>query len=413
MLPLRGVCLLVFSILFPAKVTLLENGLARTPPMGWMSWGYYMCGDDCGRNPLKCLDEKLILSVVDSFFDEGYQEVGFEYIIIDDCWSEKSRDMYGRLVPNKERFPRGMKFIADYIHARGLKFGMYTNIADVTCMLYPGSKNFFDIDAKSFAEWGVDYLKVDGCFVQESYLDTAYIDLGRALNSTKRQMVYSCSWPYYLQYIHNRRPNYSPIAKHCNMWRNFHDVALDWKYVIAIIHNYIDEYPKINEYHGPGHWNDPDMLILGTRTLTPGQSRVQLAVYAMMSAPLLLSCDMKMITPEEKQLLQNTELIAIGQDPLGIMATPYRLSGVRIIYVKKHLPMKGDYYHSFSVAMVNLDQKPSKFTFTLADHGISAPDGYTVMNVFTKVYEKNVTSSDEFEIEVPPEDVTLYSLFPL
>ncbi|XP_013195096.2 alpha-N-acetylgalactosaminidase [Amyelois transitella] len=411
---IRGPCFLMFFILFPAKVASLENGLARTPPMGWMSWGYYMCGDTCDTNPGRCLNENLILSVADTFYNEGYQEAGFEYIIIDDCWSEKRRDANGRLVANKERFPRGMKFLADYIHARGMKFGMYTNIAEVTCMHYPGSKNFFKLDAQTFADWGVDYLKVDGCFIkEESFLNTAYIELGRYLNKTGRPIVYSCSWPYYLKYIHNKHVNYSPIAKHCNLWRNFHDVSLEWPAVVNIIKHYADQYPKLVSHHGPGHWNDPDMLILGTGELTQSQTRVQLAVYAMMSAPLLLSCDIKHITPYEKELLLNLDLIAIAQDPLGIMATPVAITDLVIMYVKKHLPMKGDKIHSYSFALVNLDKFKRRMSFKAEDYGLNSVDGYTVMDVFSKVYFRNVTVSDLIVADVPPDDVVLYTLFPL
>ncbi|PZC76086.1 hypothetical protein B5X24_HaOG205164 [Helicoverpa armigera] len=180
----RCVLFILFFALSLDKVDLLENGMALTPPMGWMSWGYYMCSTKCEEDEDKCLNEKLILSVADSFYNEGYQEAGYEYIIIDDCWSERQRDENGRLVPDKRRFPRGMKFLADYIHAKGLKFGIYTNIANVTCMRYPGSYSHLDVDAQTFAEWGVDYLKVDGCFVTEDYLNVGYIDLGLALNRT-------------------------------------------------------------------------------------------------------------------------------------------------------------------------------------------------------------------------------------
>ncbi|OWR43972.1 Alpha-N-acetylgalactosaminidase [Danaus plexippus plexippus] len=276
-------CLFLF-IVYLCGVNLLNNGLAQKPPMGWMSWGYYMCGVDCKRNPHKCLNEELILSVVDSFYDEGYQEAGYEYIIIDDCWSERIRDKNGRLVPDRTRFPRGMKFIADYIHARGLKFGLYTNVADTTCMGYPGSRDHFAIDAKQFAQWEIDYLKVDGCFVSEEYLNI----------------------------------DYKSVAEYCNMWRNYHDVATSWEAVKAIITHYQGVYNDINGYHGPGHWNDPDMLIFGTNSLSESQSRVQISVYSMLAAPLLLSCDMKNINDYEKQMLLNLDLIAIG-----VLLDPY------------------------------------------------------------------------------------------
>ncbi|GBP32619.1 Alpha-galactosidase A [Eumeta japonica] len=156
---------------FFGEVKLLNNGLALTPPMGWMSWGYYMCIVDCDKHRDNCLNEKLILSVVDEFYTKGYQEAGYEYIIIDDCWSEKERSNLGTLVPDHKRFPRGMKYIADYIHSKGLKFGLYTSAGQKTCMGYPGSRNHLELDAKTFASWDVDYVKFDGCFVDEAYLN--------------------------------------------------------------------------------------------------------------------------------------------------------------------------------------------------------------------------------------------------
>uniref|UniRef100_A0A2H1VWQ0 Alpha-galactosidase n=1 Tax=Spodoptera frugiperda TaxID=7108 RepID=A0A2H1VWQ0_SPOFR len=258
--PLRRAFCLLFLIFSLDKVDLLENGLARTPPMGWMSWGYYMCGVKCEDAEDKCLNEQLILSVADSFYKDGYQEAGFEYIIIDDCWSEKQRDKNGRLVADRKRFPRGMKYIADYIHARGLKFGMYTNVANITCMRYPGSLSHMELDAKTFAEWGVDYLKVDGCFVSEAILNGAYIQLGKYLKQTGRPMVYSCSWPYYIEFIHQKNPDYEEVARYCNMWRNYHDVQTSWDAIANIVRHYRNHYHELAPFHGPGHWNDPDML---------------------------------------------------------------------------------------------------------------------------------------------------------
>ncbi|XP_045506895.1 alpha-N-acetylgalactosaminidase-like isoform X1 [Colias croceus] len=405
--------LLVSFILLFGEVCLLDNGLARKPPMGWMSWGYYMCSVDCEKNPRKCLNEQLILSIADTFYNEGYQEAGFEYIIIDDCWSEKTRDAQGRLVPDRKRFPRGMKYIADYIHSRGLKFGMYTNVAEVTCMHYPGSKGHFGVDAKMFAEWSVDYIKVDGCFVGEEFLNTAYIKFGEHLNATGRPMVYSCSWPYYIEFIHYNTPDYKTISRHCNMWRNYHDVVTSWNAIKPIINHYKSRYYELSPFHKPGQWNDMDMLIFGTGSLTESQSRVHIAVYLMLAAPLLLSCDMTRINKYEKELLLNMDLLAIGQDSLGVMGQPFELENSITLWVKPHLPRKGDKYHSVSFALVNLNTKGSSVSFTPGNYGLNSTDGYTVMDIFTRKYVRNVTLQDTISVTVPPEDVILYTLFPL
>ncbi|KAJ0171927.1 hypothetical protein K1T71_012690 [Dendrolimus kikuchii] len=391
----------------------LENGLARTPPMGWMSWGYYKCGVDCKKNPDTCLNEQLIISVADAFYEEGYLEAGYEYIIIDDCWSERRRDDKGRLVADAKRFPSGMKYIADYIHSKGLKFGMYTTVGEVTCMHYPGSRNHFEVDAKTFAEWDLDYLKVDGCFVEEQFLNKAYIKLGQYLNITGRPMVYSCSWPYYIQYIHKKTPDYEQIYRHCNLWRNYHDVSSHWPAIKMIVNHYKNNYDTFHKFHGPGHWHDPDMLVFGTNSLTEGQSRIQLSVYAMLSAPLLISCDMTQITSLEKRLLQNLDLISIGQDALGLMARPYTLDEHLTLWVKPRLPMKGDSYMSFSFALVNMGDMDNFISFTPLDYGLDSIDGYTVMDVLNSVFVRNVTMHQKITNTVPAEDVILYTLFPL
>ncbi|CAH2058289.1 unnamed protein product, partial [Iphiclides podalirius] len=395
------------------SVKLLDNGLARTPPMGWMSWGYFKCGANCTKNPQKCLDENLILSVADSFYKEGYQEAGYEYIIIDDCWSERTRGKDGRLVADRQRFPNGMKYISDYIHARGLKFGLYTNVADVTCMYYPGSRGHFETDAITFAEWGVDYLKLDGCYVNEDSLDRAYVEMGRYLNKTGRPMLYSCSWPYYIEYIHNKVMDYGKIAPYCNMWRNYHDVKTSWWAVRTIITYYQSHHSQYSKYHGPGQWYDPDMLVFGTGALTEGQSRVQLVVYVMLSAPLLLSCRMSRLTPYERALLQNMDLISVGQDPLGLMAEPHKFTDAITLWVKRHLPMKGDRFHSFSLALVNLDNVDDTVSFTPGDYGLNSTDGYTVLDVLNGKFLRNITLRDTITLTVPQEDVVMYTMFAL
>lgn len=406
-------CTSLLILLFVENVEVLNNGLALTPPMGWMSWGYYMCEVDCEKNPQRCLNEQLILSVADEFYLNGYQDAGYQYIIIDDCWAEKSRDSDGRLVPDRKRFPRGMKFIADYIHTRGLKFGLYSSAGPVTCMKYPGSKGHLDVDAQTFADWLVDYVKFDGCFVDEDYLNTVYMEFGDYLNKTGRPMVYSCSWPYYIEFIHKHVPNYKLIAETCNLWRNYHDVFSNWPNVRNIVQYYEKEYLRMGTYMGAGHWNDPDMLVIGTGALTEGQSRLQMAVYAMLSAPLIISCDMRKITQKDRRLLLNMNLISVGQDRLGLQAVPYRISKYINLWVKRHLPMKGDMFHSFSFLFVNLGRSVLEVSVYPSFYGLNCSDGYTVLDVFKDTYVRNITLNDSLNAHVPSEDVVFYTLYPL
>lgn len=162
------VTLAAFVGLLIASSVALDNGLARTPPMGWLSWVRYACQTDCVTYPEECIDEKLYMEQADRMAADGWKDVGYEYVNIDDCWSEMVRDpTTNKLVANQQRFPSGIKALADYVHAKGLKLGIYGDMGTKTCAGYPGfwngSETLFDLDTKTFAEWGIDSLKVDGC----------------------------------------------------------------------------------------------------------------------------------------------------------------------------------------------------------------------------------------------------------
>jgi alpha-galactosidase len=188
--------LLLCAVYIPLGQT-LDNGLALTPPMGWMHWQRFRCLVDCDAYPDECINEKLFRSMADHLAADGYLEAGYEYLIIDDCWASKERDDQGRLQPNATRFPNGIKALADYVHSKGLKFGIYGDYGTKTCAGYPGSYGHLETDAKTFAEWEVDYLKLDGCYADVDNLEQGYIEMGRYLNQTGRPIVYSCSWPAY------------------------------------------------------------------------------------------------------------------------------------------------------------------------------------------------------------------------
>jgi hypothetical protein len=217
----------------------LNNGLAKTPPMGWMSWGRYRCITDCKNRPSECIrylfkrssttrlirrsvlyfSENLFKTMSDKMISDGYADAGYEYVIVDDCWMEKERDENGNLVSDRERFPNGMESLSNYvkksifnteaiylldlfqIHGLGLKFGIYGNYGEKTCEKYAGSKHHIADDVKLFVKWKADYLKLDGCFTQSEELDYGYPEFGRQLNKTGRPIVFSCSWPYYQEHI--------------------------------------------------------------------------------------------------------------------------------------------------------------------------------------------------------------------
>ncbi|KAI5642971.1 alpha galactosidase A domain-containing protein [Phthorimaea operculella] len=285
--------------------------------MGWLSWQRFRCITDCDKYPRDCLSEDLIKRTADKMVADGYLDAGYEYIVIDDCWSELKRSHDGRLVPDRRRFKSGMKALADYIHSKGLKFGMYQNYSNLTCAGYPGTLDFEQIDIQSFVEWDIDYLKLDACYIDPLKLDTAYPDFGKKLNASGRPIVFSCSWPAYQESYNIKRPNYTAISQTCNTWRVLGDIEDSWHVLSNVIDWYGNNQDRIAPNAGPGHWNDPDMLVIGNFGLSLDQARTQMAVWAIMASPLFMSVDLDDIRPEFKEILLNKEVIAVNQDPLG------------------------------------------------------------------------------------------------
>ena len=199
----------------------LDNGLYLRPPMGWMSWARFRCLVDCATYPNDCISDRLFMEMADELVNGGWHAVGYEYINVDDCWQDKDRDpKTGRLRPDPVRFPQGIHALAEYVHRRGLKFGIYSDVGTKTCQGYPGSLNHFELDAMTFAEWGIDSLKLDGCFTNHSEYARLYPAMGTALNRTGRPIAYICSWPAY----EIGHANLTDIRQYCNSWRNYDDI---------------------------------------------------------------------------------------------------------------------------------------------------------------------------------------------
>ncbi|MFH4981929.1 hypothetical protein AB6A40_008638 [Gnathostoma spinigerum] len=229
--------------------------------MGWMSWAKFLCQVDCVRHPFTCINENLYMQMADRLSEDGYLDAGYEYIHIDDCWMELKRSPDGLLVANRTRFPSGIAFLRNYVHRKGLKLGIYVDVGSATCEGYPGSFGHFETDVKTFAKWGIDYLKADGCNLDSDLQADAYIALGRAINATAHPMVYGTEWPLYLLLTnHTSLINYSAIGEHCNVFRNFWDANLSekWLSVQRIIDFYGINQDKFINASGPGRWLDPD-----------------------------------------------------------------------------------------------------------------------------------------------------------
>ncbi|XP_060935367.1 alpha-galactosidase A [Limanda limanda] len=293
----------------------LDNGLALTPTMGWLHWERFMCNTDCDKDPENCISERLYMQMADVMVKEGWREAGYEYVCIDDCWPSHQRDAQGRLQADPKRFPGGIKKLAEYIHSKGLKLGIYADVGKNTCAGYPGSLGHYETDAQTFADWNVDLLKFDGCFMYRTLIGEGYTNMSKALNQTGRSILYSCEWPLYEWPI--KKPNYTAIRETCNHWRNYNDVEDSWSSIKSIVDWTASHQDIIVPSAGPGGWNDPDMLVIGNFGLSHDQQESQMALWAIMAAPLLMSNDLRHICPRSKGLLQNRHIIEISQDPLG------------------------------------------------------------------------------------------------
>lgn len=279
----------------------------KTPPLGWNSWNTF--GAD--------IDENLIRETADRMVENGYKSVGYEYVIIDDCWSLHERDKNGRLVPDPKKFPNGMKAVADYVHEKGLKFGMYSCAGPLTCAGYPGSFEHEYIDAATFAAWGVDYLKYDYCFHPVTCpAHIVYKRMGLALANCGRDILFSpCSWGADQTEIWAKTVG-------AGMWRSTEDIVDNFQSVRRLA---MAQYNK-HIYAGQGCFNDMDMLIVGmqgnglvanaeTGTCNMEEYKTHFSFWALLNSPLIMGCDIRNVAEEYRLLLQNKEVLAINQDP--------------------------------------------------------------------------------------------------
>jgi alpha-galactosidase len=273
------------------------NGLALTPPMGWNGWNIYGCN----------ISEATIREQTDAMVASGMKDAGYIYVVVDDCWHGE-RDATGTIQANPERFPSGMKALADYVHSRGLKFGIYSDAGDRTCQSRPGSRGHEYQDAAQYAAWGVDYLKYDWCHSQSLEARAAYETMSDALRATGRPIVYSiCEWG-------NNNPWQWAASVGGNLWRTTRDIDKSWASVLGILDQQVD----LIEFAGPGHWNDPDMLEVGNAGMTDDEYRAHFSLWAILAAPLMAGNDLTAMSPAVRAILTNREIIAVDQDVLGI-----------------------------------------------------------------------------------------------
>ncbi len=335
-----------------------------TPPMGWNSWNTF------GPN----INEQVIFETADAMVEKGLLEKGYEYLVIDDCWSLKERDSNERLVPDPEKFPHGMKAVADYVHSKGLKFGMYSCAGNLTCAGYPGSFEHEFIDAETFAEWGVDFLKYDYCYhspiIPGKYL---YRRMGIALENCGRDILFSaCSWG--VDETHEWIKNTG-----ASMWRSTGDIFDTWESIKDLMR----QQEKLLPFNGVGCFNDMDMLVVGMHGKgnvgLQGCSDVQyknhFSMWAFMGSPLMIGCDIRNMSKETLDILTNEEIIRINQDP--VCRQPMKHVGVwggdDLLFYSKLLA-GGD----IAIGLFNLGGGPVQARLNLDELGLPFSTGKTL-----------------------------------
>ncbi len=350
------------------------------PPMGWNSWNTF------GEN----INEKMIMEMADKMAEEKLPEYGYEYLVIDDCWSEKLRDANGKLVADHVKFPHGMKYVADYVHSKGLKFGMYSCAGSITCAGYPASYEHEFVDAATFAEWGVDFLKYDYCFHDMNIPgESNYRRMGMALANCGRDILFSaCSWG-----ADNTAEWIKTTGAH--MWRSTGDINDSWGSVC-----YLANLQKpLFKTNGHGCFNDMDMLVVGMNGrgnvgvesgMSFNEYKSHFSLWCLYGSPLMLGCDVRNMTEETKKIIMNKDAIAIDQDPLGAQIFMPKTSTDNFIIACRMLD-GGD----IAIGAFNLGDTVSSFwsgTFTLAEIGLNRSTGKTLLM-------KELWSGEEYLVE--------------
>jgi alpha-galactosidase len=324
----------------------LVDGLAPTPPMGWNSWNRF--------GPF--VSERLVLETADALIESGMRDAGYRYVVIDDAWHDSVRNDDGDLTENRWAFTHGMRWLADEIHRRGLRFGLYTDAGTRTCQGYPGSLGNEARDARKFAELGVDFMKVDWCHTEGLRGRTTYPTWTQAIRATGRPMVLSiCEWA--------RDQPWEWAATVGHMWRTSGDIQDSWSSVMAIV----DLQVPLHRFAGPDRWNDPDMLEVGNGGMTDDEYRAHFSLWSILAAPLMAGNDVRAMSPVTRAILTAPEVIAVDQDPLGkqgrrVLRTESSEAWVRELVEGSH-----------AILLLNRGDAAARVEATWTDLGIARP----------------------------------------
>ena len=363
----------------PALHTVPDNGLARTPPMGWNSWNHFH------RN----IDDKTVREIADAMVSSGMKDAGYVFVNIDDTW-EGTRDAEGNLGTNS-KFP-DMKALADYVHSKGLKIGIYSSPGPRTCANYEGSYNHEEQDAKTWARWGIDYLKYDWCSASEMYKPTderaVYQRMGDALRHAGRPIVFSLC-----QYGQEHVETWGPLVGG-NSWRTTGDISDNWRSMSDIGFN---RQAGLEKYAGPGHWNDPDMLEVGNGGMSDTEYRTHMSLWAILAAPLLAGNDLRNMSTATRDILCNRDVIAVNQDKAGKQGYRIAKDGDQEVWAK---PLSGG---NWAVGLFNRGESAAKITVNWSDLKLSG--SHPVRDLWQ--HEDHGKVSGSYSADVPAHGVVL------
>lgn len=396
--------LLVISSLFCWQDISAQKfeGLADTPPMGWNSWNKFACN----------INEKLIREIADAMVETGLRDMGYVYLNLDDCWHGQ-RDSLGFIQADPEKFPSGMKALADYVHSKGLKIGLYSDAGRSTCGGRPGSFGHEYQDALQYAKWGIDYLKYDWCDSEDINPVGAYNLMRDALHAAGRPIFFSmCEWG-------SSKP-WKWAAETAHSWRTTGDIfncfdCVDehpgWKaYGVMQI---LDMQEGLREYAGPGHWNDPDMLEVGNGQ-TVNEDRAHFSMWCMLAAPLILGNDIRNMSQETKDIIMNKEVIAIDQDKAGIQGLKFLAENGLEFWFK---PLENE---AWAFCILNRTTEPKEYAIDWQKFNLYDDVAKRFTDFDSKIYEirdlwdkKDVGNTKKGRtVVIPGHDVVLYRLTP-
>ncbi|SDZ86721.1 alpha-galactosidase [Arachidicoccus rhizosphaerae] len=396
---------LIFSFFAIKSHAQKFNQLALTPPMGWNSWNTFQTH----------INEDLIKKTADNIVSTGMKEAGYIYLVLDDGWMTKQRDSLGYLVPDPEKFPHGIKAVIDYVHSKGLKFGLYNCAGTLTCAGYPGTRGHEYQDALRYAQWGIDYLKYDWCSSDGINAKEAYTTMSRAISNAGRPMVFSlCEWGSNQPWLWAENVG--------QLWRTTADITAErWdgkvdkgSYFQFSPMAIMDSQEALYPYAGPGHYNDPDMLEVGNGNYTPEENRSHFSMWAMMAAPLMAGNDLSKMTPSILNILTNKNIISIDQDSLAIQG--HRIENLPDSVEVWAKPLKNN---QWAVAFLNRGSKTSSLQYTWSEKVISDTVHHKILDLRNTNYplqdlwlDKQIgTTKKTLKVSLPAHDVLLIKIF--